>query len=779
MSVADPSAAGSGAGEGGAARPEDQATASRTGARSFSDRLLAAAPLASVYVWLCIVYAVEALGHKAPWLFPDELKTTQLARSLADTGHSAQRGAPHSFESLFTLLQAPLWLIHSTTTAYTGIRYVDVLVMTSVVFPTYLLARMLVRRPAALFAAIGAGVIPSLAYTGYIVQENLAYPYSTLALYLFARALVALHDGRHVKRWVAPALLAALLSPLVRSELSVVLAIVPLAAFFAVWSSDWARGRRATWPLADRVGAWLLLAGAAFFVMALAGSQSQAWLQAWVFFRHRILNMADWAVGALAIGIGVIPLTVGLAVLIRTPSEQDGTPWELRVFRSVLLSSLVGFGLYTGVKAAYLSSYFSTRVEERNLIYVAPLLFVGLAVVLERRSVNRWALLGAGAFATYLVGYALYHPTHYPYEMDGLYSDSVGLAILSKGSSLWAWDPSFARTLLVAIALGTLAAVAAITHPRVGRRVALVLSLALVVGVVGWSFSGELAAASESNSFSRAFAGIVSPHGQPLNWVDRWTHGAPTLYEGVGEVDQNAEWVNEFFNRSIVSVGSLDGSLDGPGPAGAPNTLADGRVYWTDTYAQTRAGEGPQYAYAVEDYPCVDFAGTLTTTRWHRAGASAALMKPWRLIRLTHPNRLQAECAGLYPDGWSGASDSGYYRFSGPAHGWLRIVVSRRDWGGPTPPSPVRILLGTLVIGADKYPRLGRVVQQHLTSVASEQTRVLWLPVRRSRFAVRVLVEKKFVPHAYEPSLYDIRVLGAQVTYQIFPKLPHGAKPAR
>lgn len=753
----------------------------RPAARSLSDRLLAAAPLASVYVWLCVVYAVEALGHKAPWLFPDELQTTQLARSLADTGHAAERGAPHSFDSFFTLLQAPLWLIHSTPAAYTGIRYVDVLVMTSVVFPTYLLARMVVRRPAALFAAVGAGVIPSLAYTGYIVQENLAYPYSTLALYLLVRALVAVRDGRHVKRWVVPAALAALLSPLVRGELAVILAIVPLAAFFAVWSSDWSRGRRARWPLGDRVGAWLLIAGGAFFLMALAGSQSGTWLQSWVFFRHRIVNMTGWAAGALAIGIGVIPLAVGLAALVRTPSEREGTAWEVRAFRSVFLASLIGYGLYTGVKAAFLSSVFATRVEERNLIYVAPLLFVGFAFVLDRRSVNRWVLAATGAFATYLVGYALYHPTQYPYELTGLYSDSLGLAILSKASSLWGWSADFVRWLLIAIALGTLLAVAAITHRRVGRRVALALSVALAVGVVGWSVSGELAAASESNAFAREFASIVSPKGdgQPLNWVDRWTRGAPTLYEGVGEIDQNAEWVNEFFNRSIVSVGSLDASLDGPGPAGAPNTLADGRVYWTDFYAQTAAGNGAQYDYAVEDYPCVDFAGTWVATRWHRAGAFAVLRKPWRLIRLTHPNRLQAECAGLYPDGWSGASDSGFYRFSGPARGWLRIVVSRRNWSGPTPPSPVRVLLGTLVIGKDKYPHLGRVTQRHRTVVASSQTQVLWLPVRRSRFAVRVIVEKKFVPRDFVATSGDARTLGAQVTYQIFPKLPHGAKPAQ
>lgn len=748
----------------------------RNGARPLADRLLAAVPLATLYVWLSAIYAVEAWGHKAPWLFPDELQTTQLARSVADTGHAALRGQPHSFDSLYTYFNAPFWLIHDTVTAYEGIRYANVLAMTSVVFPTYLLARLVVGKRAALFAAAGAGVIPSLAYSGYLVQENLAYPYSTLSIYLIARALVAVKRGRAQRRWVAAAVLSALLGPVVRGELSVLLVVIALSACFAAWSSEWGRERRAAWPWADRVGAWLLIAGAVFFVMALAGAHSSQWLESWTFYRHRIVNMLNWAVGAVAIGVAVVPLVLGLASLVRAPGER--TTWELRVFRSTLFATLIGYALYTGVKAAFLSAHFATRVEERNLIYVVPPLFVGMALVLERRAVNRWALGVAGAFAVYLVGYALYHPTQYPYEMRGLYSDSLGLAILSNGSSLYGWSPDFARLLLLAIALGTLAAAAAITHRRVGRRAALALTVVLCAGVVGWSFTGELAAASESNGFARAFAQIVSPDGGSLNWVDKATKGAPTLYEGVGENDPNAEWTLEFLNRSLVRIGSLDGTILGPGPSGAPNIAPDGLTYWVDTLAEARAGIGPQYDYVVEDYPCVDFAGTYVLTHWHLTGAFSISRKPWRLVKLARPNRLRAECNGLYPDGWSGANDSGYFRFSGPAQGWLRVVVSRRDWGGPTPPSPVRVLLGKLVIPADREAHLGAVSRRYDLSIASAKTKVVWIPITQSRFAVRVLVAKKFVPHDYDPSNFDTRQLGAEVTYQVFSKLPAGAKPA-
>ena len=66
------------------------------------------------------------------------------------------------------------------------------------------------------------------------------------------------------------------------------------------------------------------------------------------------------------------------------------------------------------MKASYLSTVFATRVEERNLIYIAPLLFIGTALVFSRRRVSWVGLTVAGAYVLYLVGYALYHVTQYP-----------------------------------------------------------------------------------------------------------------------------------------------------------------------------------------------------------------------------------------------------------------------------------------------------------------------------------------------------------------------------
>ena len=155
-----------------------------------ASRVYAALPLLTIFVWLCLIYGWEAWGNLSPWLFGDELEKTQLARAIAEIGHAARRGVPVTSHSLVAWLTAPAWLVHDTTRAYGLLKAIQVAVMTSVIFPTYFLARMLVSRNAALFAAAAAATIPALAYGPMIIAEPLAYPYAALCFFLIAKALV-------------------------------------------------------------------------------------------------------------------------------------------------------------------------------------------------------------------------------------------------------------------------------------------------------------------------------------------------------------------------------------------------------------------------------------------------------------------------------------------------------------------------------------------------------------------------------------------------------------
>jgi hypothetical protein len=536
--------------------------------------------------------------------------------------------------------------------------------------------------------------------------------------------------------------------------------VLVLALLAVAWSSERARRWRRTWSVGDWIGVVVVGFGVIFLISGIASHHSIQWLTITRLYKHRIIVQGNWAVGSLAIGTGVIPLVAGLASLFRARGEQPDR--SVRMFRCVALGGFIAFGAYTAMKAAYLSTIFATRVEERNLIYIAPLLFVGTALLLERRRVNLIALGGATLYAGYLVGYAVYHAVGSPYEMGvRLYSDALGFAIAQQANLVLYWTPQTVRwVLLVVLAAGLLLLLAPRYLPS--RRFAIGCTVALGAGLIAWNVTGEIAAAAGTNQLGHQYATSLR---EPFSWVDRVADGKPTLYLGQGLSDQNSEWLLEFWNRSITGASSIDGTVGGPGPSGGPNFSADGRVFWGNSASQP----GPKYVYAVEDWPCVDFAGRVagTHTYW-----TAQRFRVWRLVALAQPNRVRAECAGISPDGWSGPSDTAYFRF-GAGNGWLRIVVSRRDAVGTPPPSPVHVLLGKLVINANQQPILGAVTKTIDTTITGHQTLPIVVRTTGKTFAVHVVVDDKFQPCKVAPGqTNDCRSLGAEVSFRFFKTKP-------
>jgi hypothetical protein len=706
--------------------------------RTLADRLLAAVPLASVFLWLCIVYAIEAWAHATPWLFGDELELTQLSRSIADTGHAARRGESHSFNTLWTYVLAPAWLIDDVHTAYTTVKYVAVLVMTLTVFPAYALARQLVAPRPALFVAAASAAIPALAYSSMIVEEPLAYPYSTLCLFLILRVLVA-----PSRWWIAGAVVACAIGPLVRGELGVLPVILLLAAVFLAWRADWLSRWRANWSTADWVGLLLLLVGAGVILSAFLGRRSYEWLIATGFYKDRMFDLGFDAAGALTIGLGVLPVVAGLAVLWRTPGEVRLR--EVSAFRSLLLAAIVSFGLYTSVKSTYVSTTFGTYTYERNLIYLAPLLFAGTALWLERRRLHPVALAASSVFVLVLL-------LTTPYDMGKDISyNAPGLAILQQANRYFQLDPTGARIGLIVL-LGL--SVALLLAPRFLRRGASWIALGVAAGVIAWNLTGELAFASASNRTSNRFIDNIR---RPLTWVDDQTGGASTLYIGQQMQDQNGEWLLEFWNRSIKSVWSLDGTAQGPGPVLTPDPRAsDGAL-----------SHDPGYPYVVQETG-IEVVGTEVARHLHRAGGH---LKPWRLIRITPPLRLRGSVTGIYQDGWSGAA-SAYTRYSteGGRAGRVRVVVSRADWGGPNKTGHVTVKIGPIVIGDDKQPHVGTPAVVKRFDIHSKEEVVVPLQAPGPRFRIEVTIDPTFAPIELSPqTTSDNRQLGAVVRYVFLP----------
>jgi hypothetical protein len=709
--------------------------------RTWFDRVYAAIPLATVFVALLALYAWEASRHSSPWLFTDELELSQISRAIEATGHGARRGEPYFWQTFYTWLIAPAWAIKSTTLAYAVVKYIGVVTMTLSVVPAYLLARTLVSPRAALFAAAGTAAVPALVYAPMILEEPLSYPYAALAFLVAALAL-----ARRRWWWIAAAVVLALLGGLVRGELGILPVVFAMAAGLYALSSD--RGRRwlSRFGVWDWLGTIVLGGGAVILFSGLVGKFSQSWAIATGHYRGRMLDYGLQAIGSLTIGVGLLPVVAALAVLAR-PRGEPPTP-ERRAFTSLFVASAIGFGIYTAVKAAYISTVAFTRVEERNVIYLVPLVFVGTALWLDRPRLRWWSLAAAVGFVAYLVVATPYQLTTVPA------SDSFGVAIAQMANRNLAFaHGGIERALIVALVVS----VALLLGPRLLRArpwaATGVLALASVL-VLAWSLAGQISAANYSANESQL---LIDNYPRPLDWLDRLTHGKPTLYLGQ-HLDQGAYvgiWLTEFWNRSLKYVWSVDGSAPGPGPVETPNTAADGRLYPVP----------PGNVDYVLVEPGIDMNGTIVG-RPPQTGR-------WFLYRVRRPLRYAFNETGIFADGQTGCStapcpeaDSAYNRFSTPGGkaGYAVVDVSRASaCGAPVGPAGVKVTIGTLIEGTDKQPHIGRVTKVETWTLRIGSTRRFVLPTPPPPFRVEVRIAPTYAPLNFGGS--DQRLLGGQVGF--------------
>lgn len=706
-----------------------------------ADRRRAAAPVLAIFMAASALYGWLAWRHGTPWLFTDELEFSQLSRSIAESGEPARRGEPLHRIALYAYMLAPVWWLDSTAAAYDAAKYLGVAVMTSAVFPAYLLARTVVGRPAALFAALGSVAVPALVYSSFLVEEPLAYPWATLCLLLIARALATRR-----RALVAAAGAASLVAPLVRNQLGVLVAVYALAALWLVWTSERARARRREWTAWDWVGAVTLFVGAVIVANAFIAHQSLEWEQATRLWKGRMLDYGLWAAGALTIGLGVFPVVAGLAGAWR-PRGEARTPAD-RAFAATFAAAVGAFGFYAAVKAAYVSTVFSTLVVERNLIYLVPLLFISTAVVLERRRISLVALSATAAFVAYLIAAT-------PYEMEfHFYYEASGLAILSWLNRTFAWTPGRAEAALLWMLVASVLAIALTRLPRPYDRGARQLLGAAAALTLAWTLTGAITGARASNSFSDD---LLRNLPKPLDWVDRLAGGQPALYLGQQFADPNGVWSLEFWNRNIDKVWSIDGSAPAPGPG--PTLTPD---------IATRYGalsNDPGYRYAVADRGVYLVGDVL-----------AEQPNGWRLYRLAPPLRLERSVTGVFSDGWMGVQrdepksvTATYSRFvtEGSRAGTVFVTVSRSGFsGGADLPGRVLIQVGELGIGPDRHPAIRKVTEERGWVVSRGAVRVFAIPTPKPPFHVTVTVTPPFVPAELAPEdSTDTRRLGAQVAF--------------
>ena len=437
-------------------------------------------------------------------------------------------------------------------------------------------------------------------------------------------------------------------------------------------------------------------------------------LQVGAYLNRHTLREGGLAAGALAIGLGVLPVIGGIASLhLRERRDEPA----YRAFALYLAASIVTLWLYTAGKATFLlGSTLGSLIEERNLFYLSPLLLLGTALALGARRLD-WLLVAA---ATVLVLVLVWSRM---FQVGAPYFEAPGLAILTLLNRDLIWTVQDFHRLLVGAAIVSLALLA-----LRGRR--WVPALAAVL-TCAWLLTGQIYETSaDISEINTVFAPELTP---PRDWVDQATHGKATTFLAETVDDPNPLLLLEFWNRSLHHMASFDGTAKGPGPTFAPGlSSTDGTIqeYTGDPY--TLVGNG------------VVLAAPVVATR-----------PPYTLYSTPHGWRLLSVERNVYTDGW-GTNPILFTYFAPGGPGVLIIHLSRTAYTGPGRPGVATIRVGTVKLNQYGGPVLARMVTVAHAVVPNGKERTVRVPVAATPVAVSISVTNTISPPG------DSRKLAAQ-----------------
>jgi hypothetical protein len=672
-----------------------------------------------------------------PWIMSDELLYSELARSFADSGSFLVRDEFYPVYNVgYSLLVSPAWLAGSMETTYTLAKAINVVLMTLGLVPLYLWASRLMRPAYAVLATGLAALMPAFLYTGMLMTENPSFSASMLAFFVIALMLERPTPLRQVL-----ALAAVLLGYFVRAQSLVLGVVLPAAVLLklaldarAAPGPDRARLlRREAVRYAPLAGIYLAVTFGYVAYKFATGAPLASGLGAYsgiTVVDYSFSDGARWTVehiAELGLSVGIFPvsallLLLGLALVRGTESSAE------RAFLAVATVAVV----LVVVQVAFYASWFSLRVEERYMFFLAPLLFMALLLWLER-GLPRPPLLTAFA-ALVPAALLLALPLEKRLNMSTL-SDTFAFIPLLRLS----WRTSISNVEWLMLAGGLAAAV---TFALVPRRLApLLLPFAIAV----YSILSTISVFDTVRDFSVASRVVNAP--PRLDWVDAsLPKGASAGFVFGSTADPFAEaqrmWQTEFWNRKVKTVYTL-----APEPASFASTAA--AIDYVSGSVVPEDGKPFPYDYVIA-------AGALGLS-----GEVVATAPPFALYRVHGPLRLEQSVEGLYPDGWTG-SDAAVTRYTGTA-GRFELRLSRESWAGPDVPGRVTIELGKPVPDPAGGLALGRVLERRTWVIHSRGRRTFTFDAPKPPFRVEIHVRPTFSPSRF--GLADARELGAQLSF--------------
>jgi len=602
-----------------------------------------------VWAWLAAIVGLSALlravlvrGIPAPFIIVDEILWSEVARGLADAGEPLVRDTPDpGLGIVYPLVIAPAYLaVDGLVDAYAAVKLINSIVMSLAAIPAYFLARRVVGQWLALLAAVLALAVPSVAYTGTVMTENVFYPLFLVVAFVLVLVLerptglrVALLVGL-VAVAFATRVQAAAFVP------AILLAPLVLAALEGVGLRDTVRRYRVLF------GSFVSLGALALVLRLVTGKTPQDLLGAYEpvgeadYEVAEVLRYLAYHVAELVLYLLVVPVAATIVLVARARSLDR----RLQAFLAATLALTV---CILPVVAAF-ASVFSHRIEERNMFYVAPLYLVALLAWVERGAPRPRAIAVVAASACALAVLAI------PFDRfltTSAISDTLMLL------PLWSLQDRIGEEWIATAALvsGFLLALAFLFVPR---RFAVVLPL-LVLGLWAVAFEQIWWGQHGFEQFSRGvlFQGIRAPH---RDWIDRaLPDGARAGFLWTGRTDRLTVNQNEFFSRGVGPVYYVDQ----PTPGNLPETRVT-------IDPRTGAVTLPDGSPVTDEYLLAD-------ATFEPTGRAVAFDLGWgiRLWRVSTPLESATRVDGLYPnDTWSGEEVTYVRRHCGP--GRLMVELS-------------------------------------------------------------------------------------------------------
>ena len=594
----------------------------------------------------------------------DELQTTKLATSIAETGSPVPyiHGKYYpALSQLYPLLIAPFYGLLTAPAAATGAHVLNGFLLASAAWPAYLLARSVTRsRAAATVAALLTAFTPWLVLSTTLLTENAAYPAFVWAVYLCHRAIA----DPSAKRDIA-ALAALLLAFLARTQFFVLALALPLSllgheltltAFAADGDTRWLRLRsrlKRALALHPVLFSFYGAACVAAVGLAAAGSLGAVVGNYAVPFRGDLLPSGIWHSAAVhldyvVIGGGILPFVLAASWALTTAVRPEGRgahafAWLLLMLVPLLTFEVASFDLRFTPNAF---------VQDRYLFYLTPLIAVATGAALvgpARTKAAALVALAVGASFAWLAGLASYadHPTIFWASPASAFHPAIAAAAGWVQLS----DEWFVRAIVIALSL---VAAGIVTWPRV-TRARITLSTAALIAAFG-----AFEAVYVFERFAEPALTTITFHQDRRDWIDAAVPSGSSVALVPSPLESSVQWWNaEYWNKKVERVLRVDA-----GPTFTPFPVDDVSV---DFEAGELVGAKPS------DFLVV----TPRETRFHlaEAGVHTADVTPLRLVRVEQRSRLEWSTLGVSADGWTAPHEEARLRFYGSGRPVRRALV--------------------------------------------------------------------------------------------------------